>query len=232
MPVTARSCAGPRRSCRSSRCRPPCACRLPSSGLTLVEVLVATAILLLTCTAVTSVIVASARAGGASRRIETMDAALIAEAARLRALPLFAPLPVDWPVRHEMTVPSAMGELFPHAHVDLNTGDTRFLALGECAGAFETSVVVQGTTVRRTAWMACCDASGWRPVPVTTLAGWQAWGGVAMPAEALLVRLEAILATGAAPGGARAGGSGLTLVLTSEGSPASGDPGALEDDGE
>lgn len=199
---------------------------LPEAGLTLLEVIAATAIVLLTVTAVTTVTVTAVRAGGRAENASAADAALLAEAARLRALPFFVPLPLDWPERRETATPSAIGELFPHADVALNVDDARFLDSGERAGAFETSVVVQGLTLQRTAWMARCEASGWHCVALTPLDGWHAWGDGAAPAEALLVRLEASQEPGAptglpdaptGPDDPRA--RGLTFVLSAQGRP-------------
>jgi hypothetical protein len=160
------------------------------AGLTLLEVIAATAIVLMTVTAVTTVTVGAARASSRSRGRAAADAALLAEAARLRALPFFVPLPVDWALRRETTTRSAVGELFPHADASLNADDGRFLISGPRAGAFETAVVVQGITIRRTTWMTSCEASGWRSAAMTALGGWRAWGGAAVPGEALLVRLD------------------------------------------
>jgi len=202
---------------------------VPEAGLTLLEVIAATAILLITVTAVTTVTVGAARASGRARDGAAADAALLAEAARLRALPFFVPLPDDWPLRREATTPSAVGELFPHADVSLNADEARFLVSGERAGAFETSIVVQGLTLRRTAWMACCEATGWRSAALTVLAEWHAWGGAAVPAEALLVRLEA----SPRPDGSTAPDDsrlrGVTFVLSAGGRLMPVDPETLAD---
>jgi hypothetical protein len=202
---------------------------LPQAGLTLLEVIAATAIVLITVTAVTTITVTAARAGGMAEDAAAADTALLAEAARLRALPFFVQLPLDWPERRESSMPSAVGELFPHADVALNADEARYLVSGERTGAFETSVVVSGLVVRRAVWMARCESSGWRCAATTTLDGWHAWGGAALPAEALLVRLEVSrrpdVAAGSDEGGARA----LTFVLTGEARPRAVDVEALSE---
>jgi type II secretory pathway pseudopilin PulG len=221
MPVTAQS--------RKGLCRPG----LPrAAGLTLLEVLAATAIVLITCVAVTTLIVTAARAGGRAEGVAAADEALLAEAARLRALSFFVPLPADWVDTRDTATPSAVGELFPHADVALNTDDARFLISGDCAGAFETSVLVQGLTVRRTAWMARCDGSGWSSVTMEALDGWRAWGGAAVPAEALVVRLVAPVSRAGSVEREDSRARGLTFVLSAGGRPGTVDPEALADGAE
>jgi len=210
---------------------PPRSRRAGDAGLTLLEVMAATAIMLVTCAAVTTVTVTAAQAGGRARLSAAADSALLAEAARLRSLAFFALLPPDWPTRRQAPVPSAVGELYPHADVALNAGDMRILIDGPSAGAFETSVIVQGRTVRRIACMARCEVAGWRPVPFAAVEGWHAWETGAVPAEALLVRLEVVRGQDE-PGGGTETVRGLTFVLTAEGRPRSVDPAALVDRGE
>jgi len=205
--------------------------RVRDAGLTLVEVMTATAIVLMTCAAVTTVTLTAARAGGRAQLSAAADSALLAEAAWLRSLPFFASLPSDWPTRRQAPVLSAVGELYPHADVALNTGDSRIFIDGPHAGAFETSVMVQGRMVRRIACMARCEAVGWRPVSLAGVEGWHAWDADAVPGEALLVRLEAVRGQGE-PGGGESGTRVLTFVLTAEGRPRSVDPAALFDGGE
>ncbi len=181
----------------------------------------ATAIVLMTCAAVTTVTVTAARAGGRAQLSAAADSALLAEAARLRSLPFFVPLPSDWPARRQAPVPSAVGELYPHADVALNAEDSRIFIDGPRAGAFETSVTVQGRTVRRTVCMARCEAVGmascalWRPSR-----GGMPGTRVRVPGEALLVRLEAVRGQGE-PGDGESGTRVLTFVLTAEGRPRS-----------
>jgi hypothetical protein len=210
---------------------PPRFRRAVDAGLTLLEVMAATAIMLVTCAAVTTVTVTASHAGGRARLSAAADSALLAEAARLRSLAFFAPLPPDWPARRRAPVPSAVGELYPHGDVALNAGDTRVLLDGPLAGAFETSVMVQGRTVRRIAFMARCEAAGWRPVPFSAVEGWHAWEIGAVPGEALLVRLEVVCGQDE-PGGGAETVRGLTFVLTAEGRPRSVDPAMLVDGGE
>ena len=205
--------------------------RVCGAGLTLLEVMAATAIVLMTCAAVTTVMVTAARAGGRAQLSAAADSALLAEAARLRSLPFFAPLPSDWPVRRQAPVQSAVGELYPHADVALNTGDSRIFIDGPRVGAFETSVTVQERAVTRTVCMARCEAAGWRPVPLAGVEGWHAWDAGAVPGEALLVRLEAVRGQGE-PGDGESGTRVLTFVLTADGRPRSVDPAALVEGGE
>lgn len=201
--------------------------RRTEAGLTLLEVMAATAVLLATVTAVTTVTVTAARAGGRAQHDAAGDAALLAEAARLRALPFCIPLPPEWPATRESSAPSAVGELFPHADPALNDETALFHASGAEAGAFETSVSVDGVEVRRTAWMVSCRASGWRSEPMPALNGWRAWRGVVLPGEALLVRLE-VRSQGSPPDGGT-GTRGLTFLLEGH-RPESADPTALFDE--
>lgn len=209
-------------------------------GLTLVEVVVATAIVLTTCVAVTAATVTAARAGGRSQQQLKADELLQREAARLRSLPCFAPLPGDWPLSRVVPEPSAVGELFPHADHTLNDDVSRFVATGEPAGAFVSTVSVGAAEVRRTAWMARCEQDGWRRLGVAQVAGWHGWSGEAMAGEALIVRLETSIYAGSAAGSGSAVDFGaaspapagrtrtLTVVLTSDGDLEAIDPEALD----
>jgi len=199
-------------------------------GLTLVEVVVATAIVLVTCVAVSAVIAMAAHAGARSNRALVADGVLQCEAARLRSLPFFSPLPADWPVSRTLPAPSAVGELFPHADETLNGETPGCVASGDLAGAFVSSVVVDDAEVQRTTWMARCEQGGWRLLSAADVAGWRGWSGEAMPGEALVITLE--VAAGPAP--ASPSGTGgtsrtrtQTLVLTPEGGLRAVDPEAL-----
>jgi type II secretory pathway pseudopilin PulG len=214
-----------------------------SRGMTLLEVLAATAVLLATCLAVTGVTVTAARAGAQSAHVARADQVLQAEAARLRALPFFAPLQADWPLSRVPAAPSAVGELFPHADEALNLGEPGYVATGDLAGSYVSSVLVGDAEVVRAAWMARCDASGWRRLAALEVSGWQAWAGMTMPGEALVVRLEtsavAATATTAGSGAGTLAGAGagtlaptlrhrtLTVVLSADGRPGAVDPDAL-----
>jgi len=227
-------------------------------GMTLFEVIVATAIVLVTCVAVTTVTTTAARAGRQSDVVRRADEALLAEAARLRALPFFSRLPADWPVSHALPAPSAVGELFPHADGSLNEGTPGYIGAGAYSGAYRSMAVVTGAEVRRTTWMACCGAHGWRRLGAGTVDGWCAWSEELPPGEALVVLLEAcgggptVSPTTAPDGGAAtpsapalpltaaspsAGVTGrvrsMILVLTAEASAGAVDPDALDQlDGE
>lgn len=189
--------------------------------MSLLEVLAATAVLLTTCAAVTTVVVTAARATGRAGRVTVADQALLAEAARLRALPFFVAPAAGGAGDAQDAAPSAVAELFPHADVGRNVDKACYVASGAGAGSFESVVTLDGVEVRRTAWMALSGASGWRLVASTALEGWDARGGVPVPAEALLVRLQAP----ASAEGAKAEASGslkgairvLTIVLSPEG---------------
>ncbi len=189
------------------------------------EVIAATALVMVTCLAVTTVVVAAGRAGARAEGVGAADEALRAEAARLRALPFFAPLPAAWPATRVATAPSAVGELFPHADTAYNGESPGYVASGDHAGAFLSSSLIGEISVRRTAWMARCGDDGWSRVDTGTVAGWTAWSSAAMPAEALVVVLEAGApkSGGPAPPPTRA----LVLVLAAEGRPAGADPAAL-----
>lgn len=220
---------------------------LNARGLTLVEVVVATAIVLTTCVAVTAATVTATRAGGRSQHDLKADEVLQCEAARLRSLPFCAPMPAGWPVSHALPAPSAVGELFPHADETLDEGAPGYVATGELAGAFVSTVAVGVAEVRRTAWMAWGGQGGWRALRAAQVAGWHGWSGEPLPGAALIVRLETPIDAGPTVDLGSAGDLGsvgdlgsaspspagrtrtLTLVLTSNGDLAAVDPHTLDD---
>ncbi len=180
-----------------------------ASGMTLIEVLAATAILMMTCAAVTTVVVTAAQAGSRASGAAQADAALANEEARLRALAFFSPMTSaavddgDW-------TGSVVGELFPHAEVALSTARGGFRLSGG-VGSFMTDVWGEGPALVREAWFVSggsdlAHAIGWE-----VLSGWRADRCAALPAEALLVRLS--MGSGGRPGGeGGAGGKGERVL--------------------
>ena len=164
-------------------------------GLTLLEVLAATVVLLSTCIAVTTVVVAAMRGTARAERVSAADQTLLAEAARLRALPFLTPEAAGGAGQGHATRADAVGELFPHADASRETPGGRYIATGDCAGAFESRALVDDAEVTRLARWARCDASGWCLVGLAAVQGWEAAPGVPLPGEALVVRLTVALAS-------------------------------------
>jgi type II secretory pathway pseudopilin PulG len=152
-------------------------------GFSLIEAVVAVAVLALSCLAVTAVLHGSlkAEAGIAARReaVEALDA----ESARLRALPFFRQSagPGQGP-------PSLASEVFPHAQSWLDTDDASY---DTDTGAFITRGVVGGLRLTRTARFEKLSASGLEPVPAGDVQGWAVWSDARPPGTVLSVHLEA-----------------------------------------
>jgi type II secretory pathway pseudopilin PulG len=152
-------------------------------GFSLIEAVVAVAVLALSCLAVTAVLHGSlnAEAGIAARRGAVE--ALYAESSRLRALPFFRQSagPGQGP-------PSLASEVFPHAQSWLDTDDASY---DTAAGAFITRGVAGGLRLTRTARFERPSTGGLEPLPAADVQGWAVWSVARPPATVLSVHLEA-----------------------------------------
>jgi prepilin-type N-terminal cleavage/methylation domain-containing protein len=153
-------------------------------GFTLIEAVIAVAIVALGCLAVSGVLHVSLRAEAAETRRQAEREALDEEAARLRALPYFRAeaAPGAGP-------PSLLAEVFPHARTAFNTGSSVFDASSDRA-LFVTFGIVSGLRVRRVAGL-CRDVAG-ALVPLTAadLTDWAVWDAAEPPALVVVVTLE------------------------------------------
>ena len=169
--------------------------RCPAGGFSLLEVVVAAALLLMTVTAVSAALTTLTR--GSSRLTHAMDVdrVLRDETEYLRALPFCAP---TYPsAAEEATVTGApaadlVAEVFPHAVAADNREAARYVAVatpGDApVGSFVTRVVRGGVAVERVARFV---APGAPPLMPDSVVGWAVWGSSSPPAPALEVHLVA-----------------------------------------
>jgi hypothetical protein len=173
------------------------------AGFSLLEVVIASALLLITIAAVTTCVVSISRAG--TRLGETMnrDRAVRAVADRLGALPFCAD---SYPqINAESANPAGdlVAAVFPHARPAQNTATASYAAGGEGeapAGSFVTWLTEDGVQVKCVArFLAGLD--GVTALGPEDLVGWDAAAAGAPPAPTLAVRVTV-----------EGGGSGVTLV--------------------
>jgi type II secretory pathway pseudopilin PulG len=159
------------------------------AGMTLLEVLAATAILMATCAAATSVVVTAARAGSSAEKSARLDTALVNEAARLRALPYFTALTPEAFTEDDWSG-SVVAELFPHAdETILARAGTYEPAAGR--GRFTTTDCLDNIQIARTAWFVSGGNDVEHALGMDALGGWRADRSILPPAGILLVRLSA-----------------------------------------
>ena len=152
-----------------------------SRGLTLVEVVVAAAIVLLVVTAASSTIgvvnAAGARAGGR----DAAEAAVASELAALRGLPFAA----------KGTADAVVAAVFPQADPAATTRRSFFAAAardGCPAGTYFTVRETPAGPLTVAATFLTSTSCGWAPVDAARLQGFDARTAAVLPAAALLVR--------------------------------------------
>jgi len=162
-------------------------------GFSLLEVVIAAALLLLTVTAVSSTVVGVSRAGARLRASMDADRAMRSVAERLRTLPYCAssyPQPLGGSGEEGADVLAAV---FPHADSAQNAQRARYAAAaddgGAPAGSFVTLLTRDGVLVQCVAWFQA-SPDGPRLGP-EKLAGWDVAESDAPPAPTLSLTLSA-----------------------------------------
>lgn len=167
--------------------------RRPCGGFSLLEVVIAAALLLMTVTAVSITVVGASRAGARLRASMDADRAVRAEAERLRSLPYCA---TSYPVpdgRRGANGPDLVAAVFPHAALAQNGPSARYVAAADGAGApagsFVTLLTRDGVVVHCVAWFqAGPDGPQLGP---EQLLGWDDAASDVPPAQTLSVTLSA-----------------------------------------
>jgi len=155
-------------SLRSAHARQP--------GFTLLELLVAVSILLITSLAITAAVVSAQHAlsrSAAGARVQAEAASVLEE---LRTLPFGG-----------VGAAALLTSVFPHARPELGSSDAYFCAEARGshpAGTFFTYLRLDGAAARVAATFVRAEGGGWSPVPVAALAGYTP---AAPPSDALLV---------------------------------------------
>ena len=165
------------------------------SGFSLIEAVVASAVLLLTCAAVTGTLAAALRAERAVKQRSALQEVLAAESARLASLPFVvqAAAPQGGEAPGDLEPPSLLAVVFPHALTEYNSPTAWYCdgrGLG-AAGSFVTLAGVDGVVLRREARFVVGAGSQWEAVVPASFQGWAVWAGDQVPATTVQVVLSA-----------------------------------------
>ncbi len=170
---------------------------LGGRGMTLIEVVVATAVVMTVViaasSAVTAVNGATVRASGS----EAAEASVAAELEELRSLPFATTGSAD------ASPADLVSSVFPHADAGRDSADATFAAeprAGCPAGTFFTVRPVPGGSMTIAATFVAGTAAGWTPVLLARLAGYDARRAVELPSAALVVRVSVAWRAGALGG--------------------------------
>jgi hypothetical protein len=159
-------------------------------GFSLIEAVIAVAILGLACVAVSGVLTATLRAERSLERRRHLEAVLAAEGERLAALPYYRRADgSEWPA----TPASLLGDVFPHASPACNTPEACY-ADGSgtaTAGTFLSDVRADDLTVHRVSRFMTVSPAGLEPVAVDALSAWAVWSDAVPPAGLIEVELQA-----------------------------------------
>ena len=162
-----------------------------SSGFSLIEVVVASGLLLATVTAVTFCVTVVSASGARLRRVMDADRAVRLVADRLAALP-FCAAPADDGSASGSAAEDLVDAVFPHADASRNVPDARYVTTaggGAPAGAFATVFSEGDVEVLCVArFLAAVDGPPLEPAAVE---GWAGGDGARPPGCALTVQLTA-----------------------------------------
>ena len=160
------------------------------SGFSLIEAVVAVAILGLTCVAVSDVLSVSFHAERSVERRRHLEAVLAAEGERLAALPYYRRADGMQPPANPA---SLLGEVFPHALAAGNTPQAYYAdGSGAAAtGTFVSDVVADDLSVHRVSRFVAVTPSGLEAIPLEALSEWTVWSDGAPPAGLIEVELQA-----------------------------------------
>jgi hypothetical protein len=165
-------------------------------GFSLLEVVIASALLLMTVTAVTASVTSLSKASSHLTRAMDVDRVLRREVARLHALSYCA---ASYPSASRAVALAAedhgdvVGEVFPHAVAEASTESARYVVVGgedAPAGSFVTRVESDGITVERVARFIASDGAS--PLSPDVLDGWAVWASTVPPAPTLRISLNAL----------------------------------------
>ncbi|MGE5229982.1 MAG: type II secretion system protein J [Deltaproteobacteria bacterium] len=165
--------------------------RRRSSGFSLLEVVIASGLLLMTITAVTLCVTSVSASGARLQGVMDADRAVRRVAERLAALPFYGS-GADAGVAPGSADEDLLGAVFPHADAARNTPTARYVAVGEDeapAGAF-VSVFTEGGVDVRCVARFLVDEDG-APLEPAAVAGWVRTDGEQPPGCALSVYLSA-----------------------------------------
>lgn len=172
-------------------------------GLTLIEVVVATAIIMGVVLATSDGIVAVNGSTARTARSQTAEAGVAAELEHLRGLP-FAPAAAAGTTLADATpARDLLSSVFPRADTTRDTDDAWFApeVRDDCPpGTFFTVVALPIGRMTIAATFVAGTADGWQAVPAPRLAGYDVRRSVELPSAALLVRITVVWQAGAKQG--------------------------------
>ena len=159
-------------------------------GFSLVEAVVAVAILGLACVAVSSVLSATLHAERSVERRRHLEAVLAAEGERLAALPYYRQ--ADG-ARRPASPASLLGDVFPHASPACNAPEAYYAdGSGTApAGTFVSDVLADDLTLHRVSRFVAVSPAGLEPVDPGALAAWAVWTDAVPPSGLIEVELQA-----------------------------------------
>jgi hypothetical protein len=158
-------------------------------GFSLIEAVIAVAILGLACVAVSGVLAATMHAERSLERQRHLEAVVAAESERLAALPYYRRA-AD--AQRPVSPASLLGDVFPHASPACNAPDA-FYADGSGAapaGAFVSVTLADDLVVRRVSRFMAVSPVGLEPIAVERLSAWAVWADALPPAGLIEVELE------------------------------------------
>ena len=159
-------------------------------GFSLIEALVAVAILGMACVAVSGVLGTVLHAERSVERRRHLEAVLAAEGERLAALPYYRRADDS---EGPATPASLLGEVFPHA-LPAGNAPEAYYADGSGAapaGTFVSDVLADDLTVHRVSRFVAVSPPGLEPVALGSLAAWAVWTDAVPPSGLIEVELQA-----------------------------------------
>jgi hypothetical protein len=158
-------------------------------GFSLVEAVIAVAILGLACVAVSGVLAATMHAERSLERRRHLEAVLAAEGERLAALPYYRRAAGT---QRPLSPASLLGEVFPHASPACNAPDA-FYADGSGvapAGTFVSDTLADDLVVRHVSRFVAVSSAGLEPIAIERLSAWAVWSDALPPAGLIEIELE------------------------------------------
>ena len=159
-------------------------------GFSLIEAVIAVAILGLACVAVSGVLSATLHAERSVERRRHLEAVLAAEGERLAALPYYRRADN---AQRPVIPASLLGEVFPHASPACNAPEAYYAdgSGAAPAGTFVSDILADDLTVRRVSRFVAVSSAGLEPVALGVLSGWAVWSDAVPPAGLIEVELRA-----------------------------------------
>ena len=159
-------------------------------GFSLIEAVIAVAILGLACVSVSGVLSVTLHAERSLERRRHLEAVLAAEGERLAALPYYRRADS---AQQPASPASLLGEVFPHASPACNVPEAYYAdgSGAAPAGTFVSDVLADDLTVHRVSRFVAVSPAGLEPVALEALSVWAVWSDALPPAGLIEVELQA-----------------------------------------